>query len=78
MPPPLQNNVTDEGEEDGEWQFEDTNPDINLLGDLLTEGFVTEEEFLHSQYYDANVFQRGDDLSLEVTGIYINLSLKRH
>ena len=56
MPPPLQNNVTDEGEEEEEGQFEDTNPEINLLVDLLTEGFVTEEEFLNSEYYDADVF----------------------
>ena len=67
MPPPLQNNVTHEGEEDEEGQFEFINPDINLLGDLLTEGFVTEEEFLNYEYYDANVFQTEDDLNLEVT-----------
>ena len=35
--------------------------------DLLTEGFVTEEEFLNSEYYDANVFQTEDDLNLGVT-----------
>ena len=58
MPPPLQNNVTNEGEEEEERPFEDTNLDINILGDLLTEGFVTEEEFLNSEYYDANVFQK--------------------
>ena len=56
VPPPLQNNVTDEGEEYEEGQFEDINPDINLLGDLLTEGFVTKDDFLNSEYYDANVF----------------------
>ena len=34
---------------------------------MLTEGFVSEEEFLNSEYYDANVFQTEDDLNLEVT-----------
>ena len=74
VPPPLQKNVTDEGEEDEEGQFEDTNPDINLLGDLLTEGFVIEEDFLNSEYYDADVFQIEDYLNLKVTSyIYISV-----
>ena len=34
---------------------------------MLNEVFVTEEEFLNSEYYDANVFQTEDDLNLEVT-----------
>ena len=67
VPSPLQKNVIDEGEEDEEGQLEDINPDIILLGDLLTEGFVTEEELLNSEYYDADVFQIEDDLNLEVT-----------
>ena len=40
VPPPLQNNVIDEGEEDEDGQFEDTNQDTNQdtnhFGELLT------------------------------------------
>ena len=39
MFPPLQNNVNDEGEEEEDGQFEDTNQDINYFGELLTKGF---------------------------------------
>ena len=67
MPPPLQNNVTNEGEEEEEGQFEDTNTDINLLGYLLNEGFVIEEEYSNFEYYDAKVFQTEDYLNLELT-----------
>ena len=67
MPPPLQNNVTDEGEIEEDEQFEDPDQDINYFGEQLTEGFVTEEGFFNFEYYDANVFQTEDDLNLEVT-----------
>ena len=41
VPPPLQNNVNDEGEEEEDGMFEDTNQDINYFGELLTKGFLT-------------------------------------
>ena len=56
VPPPLQNNVIDEGEEEEDGQFEDTNQEINHFGELLTEGFLTEEDYLNYEYYDANIF----------------------
>ena len=47
--------------------FEDTDQDMNYFGEQLTEGFVTEEEFLNSEYYDADMFETENDLNLEVT-----------
>ena len=41
VPHPLQNNVTDEVEEGEDLQYEDLNQDINYLGDLSSEGFLT-------------------------------------
>ena len=67
MPPPLQNNVIDEGEEGEDEKFEDANEDINQFGELLTEGFLTEEEYLNSEYYDANIFQTENDLGFDIT-----------
>ena len=66
MPPPLPNNVTDEGEEEEDGQFEDTNQDINHFGEVLSEGFLTENDYLNSEYYVANIFQIKNDLGLEV------------
>ena len=40
---------------------------MNYFGEQLTEGFVTEEDFLNSEYYDADVFETENDLNLEVT-----------
>ena len=34
---------------------------------MLTEGFLTEEYYLNSEYYDANIFQTENDLGFEVT-----------
>ena len=39
---------------------------MNYFGEQLTEGFVTVEDFLNSEYYDANVFEIENDLNLEV------------
>ena len=39
VPPPLQNNVIDEGEEGEDEKFEDT----NYFGELLTEGFLVKK-----------------------------------
>ena len=67
MTPPLQNNVVDEEEIEEEEFFEDPDQDMNYFGEQLTEGFVTEEDFLNSEYYDADVFEIENDLNLEVT-----------
>ena len=46
---------------------------MNYFGEQLTEGFVTEEDFLNLEYYDADVFEIENDLNLEVTAdIYQN------
>ena len=34
---------------------------------MLIEGFLIEEDYLNSEYYDANIFQTENDLGLEVT-----------
>ena len=47
--------------------FEDIDQDMNYFGEQLTEGFVTEEEFLNSEYYDADMFETENDLNLEMT-----------
>ena len=67
VPPPVQNNINDEGKGEEDGQFEDTNQDINHFGELLTKGFLTEEDYLNSEYYDANIFQTQNYLGLEVT-----------
>ena len=40
---------------------------MNYFGEQLTKGFVTEEDFLNFEYYDADVFQIENGLNLEVT-----------
>jgi len=40
---------------------------MNYFGEQLSKGFVTEEDFLNSEYYDADVFETENDLNLEVT-----------
>ena len=67
MPPPLKNNVIDEGEIEEEQFFEDPDQNMNYFGEQLTEGFVNEEDFLNSKYYDADVFETENDLNFEVT-----------
>ena len=71
MPPPLQNNVADEEEVDEKPLFEETetDQDMNHFGDGLSTGFVTEEDFLNSEYYDADMFETEDDLGLENTAV---------
>ena len=49
--------------------FEDRDQDMNYFGERLTEGFVTEEEFLNAEYYDADMFETEDDLSLKMTDV---------
>ena len=69
MPPPLQNNVADEEEVDEQLLFEEieTDQDMNHFGEGFPGGFVTEEEFLNAEYYDADMFEAEDDLDLEKT-----------
>ena len=50
VPPPLQNNVTDEREIEEEEFFEDLDLDMNYFGEQLIEGFVTKEDFFNSEY----------------------------
>ena len=42
---------------------------MNYFGEQLTEGFVTEEDFLNSEYNDEDVFETKNDLDFEVTAI---------
>ena len=42
---------------------------MNHFGDGLSGGFVTEEDFLNSEYYDADMFETEDDLGLENTAV---------
>ena len=35
----------------------------------MTEGFVTEEEFLNVEYYDADMFETEDDSNLKMTAV---------
>ena len=72
VPPPLQNNVADEGEIEEEEFFEDPDQDMNYFGEQLTKGFVTEEDFLNSKYYDADVFEIENDLNLEMTTVTVD------
>ena len=69
VPPPLQNNVADEEEIEEEEFFEDLDQDMNYFGEQLTKGFVTEEDFLNSEYYDADVFEIENYFNLEVTTV---------
>ena len=64
VPPPLQNNVVDEEEIEEEVFFEDPYQDMNFFGEQLTE-----EDFLNSEYYDADMFEIENDLNLEVTTV---------
>ena len=52
--------------------FEETDQDMNYFGEQLTKGFVIEEEFLNSEYYDVDMFEKENDLNLEVTTITID------
>ena len=69
VPPPLQNNVADEEEVDEELLFEETDQDMNHFGEVLSEGFVTEEEFLNAEIYDADMFKIENDIGLEKTAV---------
>ena len=67
MPSPLKSNVIDEGEAEEDEQYEDTNQDINHFGELLTEGFLTEEDYLNYECYDANIFHTENYLGCDIT-----------
>ena len=42
---------------------------MNHFGEGFSGGFVTEEEFLNAEYYDADMFEAEDDLDLEKTDV---------
>ena len=42
---------------------------MSHFGDGLSIGFVTEEDFLNSEYYDADMFKAKDELELEKTAV---------
>ena len=49
-------NVTYEGGEDEDGQFEDSNQEINHFGELLSESFLTEYDYMNSKFSNANIF----------------------
>ena len=57
-------NETEEGED---VQDEDLNQDVNYFGELSTEGFLIEDEYLNSEFFDANVYQIESDLDPQVS-----------
>ena len=46
---------------------------MNRFGESLSEGFVTEEEFLNAECYDADMFETEDDLDLKMTAITVDV-----
>ena len=40
---------------------------MNYFGELLSEGFLTKQEYQDSKFFDANIYQTKSDLSLEVS-----------
>ena len=67
VPPPLQNNVVDEIEEDEVSQYEYSNQDLNYFGELVSEGFLTEHDYQNSEFFYANIYQTKSDLGPEVS-----------
>ena len=63
--------MVDEEEVDEELLFEETetDQDMNHFGEGFSGGFVTEEEFLNAEYYDADMFGVEDELDLEKTAV---------
>ena len=39
----------------------------------MIEGFVTEEEFLNAEYYDADMFETEDDLNMKMTTVTVDV-----
>ena len=46
---------------------------MNYFGERLTEGFVTKEEFLNAEYYDADMLETEDDLNLKMTTVTVDV-----
>ena len=46
---------------------EDLNQDMNYFGEFSAEGFLTEDEYLNSEFFDANVYQTENDLAPQVS-----------
>ena len=42
---------------------------MNHFGEKLSGGFVTEEESLNAECYDADMFETEDDLGLKMTAV---------
>ena len=59
--------MTDEAEEGGDVQDEYLNQDMNYFGEFSAEGFLTEDEYMNSKFFDANVYQTESDLDLQVS-----------
>ena len=48
-------------------QDEYLNQDMNYFGEFSAEGFLTEDEYLNSEFFDANVYQIESDLAPQVS-----------
>ena len=42
---------------------------MNYFGEQQIEGFVTKEEFLNAEYYDADMFETEDNLNMKMTAV---------
>ena len=54
-----------ENEEGEVSQYEDSNQDLNYFGELSSKGFLTEHDYINSEFFDANIYQIESDLSPE-------------
>ena len=59
--------MIDEDEEGEGMQDEELNQDMNYFGELLADGFITEDEYLNSEFFDANVYQIESELVTQVS-----------
>ena len=66
VPLDLQNNMINETKQGEDMQEEDLNQDMNYFGEFSAEGFLTEDEYLNSKFFNANVYQTGSDLAPQV------------
>ena len=55
--------MINEIEEGEDMQDEELNQDMNYFGELSAEGFLTEDEYLNSEFFDAKVYQTESDLA---------------
>ena len=59
--------MIDEAKEGEDVQDEYLNQDMNYFGELSAEGFLTKDEYLNSEFFDANVYQTESDLAPQVS-----------